>query len=300
MANNEQCKNHDNEDWFVETGVLNSDQCRLTIKIGRKLIEKQSKYQNILAFENEKFGRCLVLDDAIQCTELDECSYQEMISFLPLNIHPNPERVLIIGGGDGGVAREVAKHPLVKHVVQCEIDSEVVEISKKYLPFMGVGFENEKLKLFFQDGYEYVRNHKNEFDVIITDSSDPKGPATTLYQSEYYQALYECLRHDGIICCQAESYWFDLEFIKNLFHKVQQIFPSLAYASTAVASYPSGQIGFLIASKSKTVDFKHAKHQEKFQKIAEKLRYYSPEMHSSAFILPMFVQRQLDQVLNNP
>ncbi|OTF75988.1 hypothetical protein BLA29_009743, partial [Euroglyphus maynei] len=168
MANNEQCgKNENNpreEDWFVETGVLNSDQCRLTIKIDRELIRRQSKYQNILAFENEKFGRCLVLDDAIQCTELDECSYQEMISFLPLNIHPNPERVLIIGGGDGGVAREVVKHPLVKEVVQCEIDPEVVEISKKYLPFMGVGFENEKLKLFFQDGYEYVRNHKNEFD----------------------------------------------------------------------------------------------------------------------------------------
>lgn len=238
-------------------------------------------------------GKCLVLDNAIQCTELDECSYQEMMSFLPLNVHPNPERVLIIGGGDGGVAREVAKHPLVKDIVQCEIDTEVVNVSKKYLSFMSKGFNDERLKLHFQDGYKYVLENKNSFDVIITDSSDPQGPAISLFQSDYYQALYECLRDDGIICCQAESYWFDLEFIKNIFGKVKKIFPVVGYASTAVATYPSGQIGFIIASKQKNADLKNPIHEFDDQL---NFKYYSKQMHISAFVLPKFVQKELDKI----
>lgn len=121
------------------------------------------------------FGNVLVLDGRIQCTELDEHSYQESISFLPLNSHPNPERVLIIGGGDGGVAREVAKHPAVKHITQCEIDEDVIKVSKQFLPGMAKGFDSPKMNLFIGDGFQFMREHKNEFDVIITDSSDPEG-----------------------------------------------------------------------------------------------------------------------------
>lgn len=243
-------------------------------------------------FASDVFGRCLVLDDAIQCTELDESAYQESISFLPLNIHENPKRVLIIGGGDGGVVREVSKHPLVEEIVQCEIDQEVVNVSKKYLPFMASGFDSPKLTLLFADGYKYVREHKDAFDVIITDSSDPKGPAVTLFQKEYYQALFECLREGGLICCQAESYWFDLPFIKELFTKVKPIFPSVAYASTAVASYPSGQIGFLIAGKTEGINFEEPLTKFSLDDCERfNLKYYSAKMHRSAFTLPVFVQK---------
>src|SRR5699024_8702325 len=136
-----------------------------------------------------------------------------------------------------------------------------------------------KLKLLFADGYKYVLEHKNEFDVIITDSSDPKGPAVTLFQTEYYQALYECLRPGGVICCQAESYWFDLPFIKDLFAKVKPIFPSVAYASTAVASYPSGQIGFLICCKAENVKFEEPVHIFSAEDCDRmNLKYYSAQM----------------------
>lgn len=241
---------------------------------------------------SELFGRCLVLDNAIQCTELDECSYQEMITFLPLNVHENPERVLIIGGGDGGVAREVNKHPLVKEIVQCEIDEQVVKVSKQYLPFMASGFDSPKLKLHFADGYKYVLEHKSQFDVIITDSSDPMGPAATLFESEYYQALYECLRPGGIICCQAESFWFDTAFIKQLIGKAKKIFPSVAYATTYVPSYPSGQIGFLICSKKENVNFAKPSYVVSDEQAEQlNLKYYSSAMHTSAFILPAFVKK---------
>lgn len=229
----------------------------------------------------------------MQCTELDEFVYQESISFLPLNVHPNPKRVLIIGGGDGGVAREVTKHPSVEEIVQVEIDEEVVQVAKQHLPFMAIGFESPKLKLLIADGYQYVMENKDQFDVIITDSSDPTGPAVTLYDKSFYEGLYEALRGpSGIICCQAQSFWYELPFIKELFGKAKLVFPSVAYASVTVPSYPSGQIGFLVASKKAKVNFAKpltvftAEDCERMQ-----LKYYSPDMHRSAFVLPPFVKK---------
>lgn len=283
--------------WFTETGVLNSNLTNLSIKVNQIIHCEKSKFQNILVFQSDIFGRCLVLDDAIQCTEKDEFSYQEMISFLPLNSHQNPKKVLIIGGGDGGVVREIVKHPNVEKVVQCEIDEAVVNVSKRFLPFMSVGFDDSKVELLFEDGYEYVKQHKNEFDVIITDSSDPKGPATCLFQKPYYEALYESLRSGGIICCQAESYWFDLSFIKDLYSICKAIFKSVAYGTTSVPSYPSGQIGFLLCSKEKSIDFTQPIHQFTQNECQSmNLRYYSSEIHRSAFRLPAFVQKELDEI----
>lgn len=124
----------------------------------------------------------MILDGIIQCTERDEFAYQEMISFIPLCCHPNPKKVLIIGGGDGGVAREVVKHPLVEEIHQVEIDNRVIELAKKYLPFMACGFDSNKVHLTCGDGFEYMKERSGEFDVIITDSSDPVGPAKSLFQ----------------------------------------------------------------------------------------------------------------------
>ena len=238
---------------------------------------------------SELYGRCLVLDDAIQCTEKDEFSYQEMITFLPLNSHERPQNVLIIGGGDGGVAREAVKHPLVEKIVMCELDEEVVQVSQRYLPFMAKGFDNPKLDLHFEDGYEYVKKNKNKFDVIITDSSDPNGPAECLFQKPYYQALYEALRPGGIICCQGESYWLDLKFIKGLVSTCKGIYKTVSYASISVPSYPGGQIGFLICCKDKEIDFSKPKHEYSIDELD--LKFYSKQTHESAFVLPNFVKK---------
>lgn len=132
---------------------------------------------------SETYGKALILDGIIQCTERDEFGYQELISFIPLCCHSNPKKVLIVGGGDGGVAREVVKHPLVEEVHQVEIDERVVELSRQHLPFMASGFNSPKMRLTIGDGFEYMKQRSGEFDVIITDSSsDPIGPATSLFQ----------------------------------------------------------------------------------------------------------------------
>lgn len=179
---------------------------------------------------SETYGRVLLLDDVIQCTERDEFAYQELISMIPLCAHRNPEKVLIVGGGDGGVAREVVKHPAVKEVYQVEIDGRVVEVSKKFLPFMSSGFESPKINLAIGDGFEFMKNHKEEFDVIITDSSDPVGPAVSLFQESYFELMKKALKPGGIICSQGSNFWIDVKHVKDTIDACKLSFKNTSYA----------------------------------------------------------------------
>ncbi|KAF7466782.1 Hypothetical predicted protein [Marmota monax] len=192
------------EGWFRETCSLWPGQA-LSLQVEQLLHHRRSRYQDILVFRSKTYGNVLVLDGVIQCTERDEFSYQEMIANLPLCSHPNPRKVLIIGGGDGGVLREVVKHPSVESVVQCEIDEDVIQVSKKFLPSMAVGYSSSKLTLHVGDGFEFMKQNQDAFDVIITDSSDPMGPAESLFKESYYQLMKTALKEDGILCCQGEA-----------------------------------------------------------------------------------------------
>ncbi|RWS27742.1 Spermidine synthase-like protein [Leptotrombidium deliense] len=282
--------------WFTEQGVLNADQVALSIKYSKVLHEENSPFQRILVFESPKFGKCLVLNDAVQCTEIDEFSYQESIAFLPLNCHPNPKKVLIIGGGDGGVAREVLKHPLVEEVTLCEIDEAVINVSKKYFPTLSCSFGDPRLKLVIADGNQFVQNHKNMYDVIICDSSDPCGPAECLFQRPYYQHMWDSLRSGGIICTQAESYWFDFELVQSLYKMAKSIFKCVNYSTISMPTYPSGQIGFVLACKDKSIDFSLPVYKfSQKQRESMNLKYYSEKMHQSCFTLPPFVLRALNE-----
>ncbi|KAJ1961793.1 putrescine aminopropyltransferase, partial [Dimargaris xerosporica] len=164
------------------------------------LHQEKTPYQDILVFESTNHGNVLVLDGIIQCTERDEFVYQETITHVPLFAHPNPKKVLVIGGGDGGVLREIVKHDLVEEVVLCEIDEAVIRVCKKYLPAMAVGFKHPKVKVHVGDGFEYMKRNTDTFDVIITDSNDCIGPAAVLYQTSYYKLLHSALTETGMIC----------------------------------------------------------------------------------------------------
>lgn len=184
------------------------------------------------------------------------------------------------------------KHPLVERLVQCEIDGRVVELAKEFFPSMAESYKNPKLELVIGDGYQYIRDLPDEsFDVIITDSSDPKGPAECLFQRPYYELLEKKLTKHGVICSQAESIWFELEFIHQLLEMNRKIFKQVEYASTMTCTYPSGQIGFLICSKSNDVDLKNPCHILDEESL--NLKYYTEHVHQAAFILPRFVQKRL-------
>ncbi|KAJ3124445.1 putrescine aminopropyltransferase [Nowakowskiella sp. JEL0407] len=262
----------------------------MSLQVEKVLHHGKSLFQDVLVFKSTNHGNVLVLDGVIQCTENDEFSYQEMIAHLPLNAHPNPKKVLVIGGGDGGVLREVVKHECVEEVTLVEIDAMVVEVSKKYLPKMAEGFNHPKVKVHIGDGFAYLKENTATYDVIITDSSDPVGPAESLFQETFYELMYKALLPGGNICTQGECQWLHLPLIKQVLTNSKKLYPVVEYGWASVPTYPSGQIGFIVCSKEAGRDVKKPLRTfgEKYED--ENLRYYSAKVHEAAFVLPQFAK----------
>ncbi|XP_033015397.1 spermidine synthase isoform X2 [Lacerta agilis] len=253
------------EGWFRETCSLWPGQA-LSLQVQEVLHHQRSPFQEILVFRSKTYGNVLVLDGVIQCTERDEFSYQEMIANLPLCSHPNPQK-------------------------------DVIQASKKYLPGMAVGYSSPKLTLHVGDGFEFMKQNQEAFDVIITDSSDPMGPAESLFKESYYQLMKTALREDGILCCQGECQWLHLDLIKEMRQFCKSLFPVVEYAYCTIPTYPSGQIGFMLCSKNSNTNFR-----DPVQKLSQKeveamnLKYYNSDVHRAAFVLPEFARKALSAV----
>ncbi|XP_072026888.1 spermidine synthase-like [Amphiura filiformis] len=280
--------------WFTE----HWDEQNWSLMVEEVLYHEKSKFQDILVFKSKTYGNVLVLDGGIQCTERDEFSYQEMIAHMPLNCHQNPKHVLIVGGGDGGVLREVLKHDEVETVTQVEIDEKVVEVCKKYFPTMACQYNHPKLRLHFQDGIEFVKNSKNMFDIIINDCTDrdlqdESSGSNPLFQLPYWKNLKQALRPGGIIIQQEESVFFHLDLIKKGFEMCRSLFPVVNYASAYIPSFCGGQ-GFRLCSSNPDVDFKEPIHKWSFEERKKRsLRYYNQNVHKAAFVLPEFADQAL-------
>lgn len=280
--------------WFMEKNDMWPGQA-MSLQVNKVLHHCKSQFQDILVFESTTYERVLVLDGVIQCTERDEFSYQEMMAHVPLFSHPNPEHVLVIGGGDGGVVREVLKHPSVKDVTLCELDPMVVDVAKQLLPKMSASLSNEKVTIVHEDGTKFLEEHRNHYDVIITDSSDPIGPAQSLFEQPFYAKLKAALKADaGIICCQGECIWLHAKLIKSLLTFCQQVFPVATYAYTTIPTYPSGQIGFILCSNSPECNFKTPLRADDATLLSKSLSYYNPSIHQAAFVLPEFARKLVE------
>ena len=165
----------------------------LHYKFTKTLLNKKTPFQELTIVKSKTLGNMLLLDGIVQTTEKDEYVYHEMITHIPLFTHPNPKKVLVVGGGDGGTIREVLKHPSVEKAVLCEIDEEVIKASKEFLPTISCALDNPKCEIFIGDGIKYVHEHKNEFDIIIVDSTDPFGAAEGLFGGSFYKEIYQAL-----------------------------------------------------------------------------------------------------------
>ncbi|KAK2764443.1 putrescine aminopropyltransferase [Arachnomyces sp. PD_36] len=279
--------------WFSETSDMWPGQA-MTLKVNQILHHEKSDYQDVLVFESSDHGTVLVLDNVIQCTERDEFAYQEMITHLAMNSHPNPKKVLVIGGGDGGVLREVVKHDTVEEATLCDIDEAVIRVSKKYLPGMSIGFQHPNVKTHIGDGFKFLADKKEEFDVIITDSSDPEGPAESLFQKPYFELLHGALREGGVITTQgSENQWLHLSLITSLKKSCLEVFPVVDYAYTTIPTYPSGQIGFMICCKDANRNVRVPVRTWSPEDEEKLCRYYNKEIHSASFILPSFARKAL-------
>ena len=286
------------DNWFHERQPELWGGQAFTLQIKEILYHQKSKFQDVLVFESTNYGKVLVLDGVIQATERDEYSYQEMMAHLPLFAHDNPKKVLVIGGGDGGVLREIARHSCVEEIVICELDEDVINVSKKYLPFMSKGYDDPRVTVHIKDGAQFMKENKSYFDIIITDSSDPVGPACVLFETPFYKAMHESLKEGGIICTQGECMWLHVDLIKPLVSSITSVFDTVEYAYCTIPSYPSGQIGFIIATKASSGSEEKNKGckvpvRQLEESMQKDLRYYTLEIHQASFVLPAFAKRAI-------
>jgi len=269
------------DDWFIEE---HTDHTHFYIQIKELLYEEQTPYQLIQIFDSIEYGRMLVLNDALQITEYDEFAYAEMMAHVPLHAHPNPEQVLVIGGGDGGTVREASRFPSVKRVVMAEIDQAVINASLQYIPSVsGALKDNPKLEFRIGDAVEYIKQVTEEFDVIIVDSSDPVDIAEGLFTHQFYQDVYKALKPGGMVSVQGESPWIHRALVKRIVSHLSSIFPIASLYYSNIPTYPSGIMVFPIGSKGNdpSVPVRDA---------IEGLRYYTSTVHKGAFMLPRHLQ----------
>lgn len=260
----------------------------LSYRIKETLHTERSQYQDIAIVDTYQYGRMLLLDSVVQTTELDEFVYHEMITHVALSAHPNPRKVLVVGGGDGGSIREILKHESVEQAILVDIDERVVELSKQYLPSISCALDDPRVTVTIQDGLEYVKKAKNEFDLIIVDSTDPIGPAVGLFAQEFYRDLNAALKEDGMFVAQTEPPWASKTFLPELHSVFHKIFPCVKLFLANIPTYQSGMYSFTVCSKKydPTVPLP-GKH-------VPGTKYYSPEMHKAAFVLPPFVAELVD------
>lgn len=260
----------------------------MSYRIKQTLHVEESQYQKIAVLDSHQYGRMLMLDNIVQTTELDEFVYHEMITHVALNSHPNPRKVLVVGGGDGGTMREIVKHDSIEQAVLAEIDERVIAAARQYLPTISCALDHPRVKIQIADGIQYVKDTKDEYDLIIVDSTDPIGPAVGLFAQEFYRDLFAALKPDGMFVAQTESPWVDAKLITQLHSVLRDIFPTVKLYLAGIPTYQSGQYSFTICSKQ----YDPLVIQPGKPELETK--YYSPEIHKAAFVLPPFIQDIVD------
>ncbi len=265
---------------------------RTSFRVDKVLYSGQSKYQKLDILRTTDFGNLMLLDNIIMLTEKNEFAYHEMLAHVPINAHPNPKRVLIIGGGDGGTAREVLKNEAVEECVMVEIDELVVEKAKEFFPKTAISFKNPKLDLKIADGIKYMKDHQNYFDVILIDSTDPFGPAEGLFEKEFYQDVYNALKEDGIAAAQAESPYYYPKIQKKYFSMLKELFPKVTSYMAMIPFYPSGAWSFSFASKKYSPFEKYQT--EAINNLEKETEYFNSQIFKACFALPNFAKKNLE------
>ncbi|WP_394218111.1 spermidine synthase [Halobacillus trueperi] len=268
--------------WFTEK---QTDHFGITAKVNRSLHSEKTDFQDLEMLETAEWGNMLVLDDMVMTTEKDEFVYHEMVAHVPLFTHPNPKNVLVVGGGDGGVIREVLKHESVEKATLVEIDGKVIEYSKKYLPSIAGALEDERVEVKVDDGFMHIAKSENEYDVIMVDSTEPVGPAVNLFSKGFYEGIAKALKEDGIFVAQTDNPWFKADLIRQVYSDVKETFPITKVYTANIPTYPSGLWTFTMGSKV------HDPLQVKEERFADiDTKYFTDEIHRACFALPKFVK----------
>jgi len=264
--------------------------------VDKVYFENKTDHQHLIIFENAKFGRVMALDGIIQTTEADEFIYHEMLTHVPLMAHGNVKRVLIIGGGDGGMLREICRHSSIEHITQVEIDDQVVEMCKEYLPNHSAGaYDDPRAHIVIDDGANFVRECADKFDVIISDSTDPIGPGDVLFTSDFYADCKKCLTDDGILVTQNGVAFMQLDEVTTTAKRLQPHFSDQTFYSAAVPTYIGGIMTFAWGSNNPALRQINADTlAQRFETANIKTRYYNPVIHTASFALPQYILNALE------
>ena len=265
----------------------------VTMETQNVLYSAKTEYQTIDILETQGLGKVLLLDGLVMTTERDEFFYHEMMSNIPMNSHPNPERVLVIGGGDGGTVREVLKHDTVKEVVLCEIDGMVIDACKKYLPSIAGMLDDERVNIQVRDGIDYISQQEDAFDIILIDSTDPMGPGEGLFTEEFYSNVNKALKEGGIMSAQSESPFVNQRQMKMMYPLLRKAFPKVNTFLGPIPTYPGGYWSWAFCSN--TVEPLSFIAEDRVQKIAKQAKLYNLDIHKAAFALPNFVKKLVGQ-----
>ena len=277
--------------WFSEP---HTPDVKMSIRIDRQLHSEQSEFQRIDIFESKEFGRFLTLDGLMMLTEKDEFIYHEMITHVAMASNPEIKNVLVIGAGDGGTVRELARYDTIEHIDMVEIDERVVEVSKEFLQQTACSLDDPRVNIVYDDGLRFVRRKENCYDLIIVDSTDPFGPGEGLFTSEFYGNCFNALTEKGILVNQHESPYYadDAKAMQRAHKRIKEFFDICRVYQAHIPTYPSGHWLFGFASKAidpLTADI------EMWNSLGLKTRYYNTELHKGCFAIPNYVK----ELLNN-
>ena len=281
------------DEWSEE--VLHDD-LRIKFRIDRLLFDSETEHQRLKLFESKSFGRVLTLDSVVQTTTSDEFIYHEMMAHLPILAHGRAKRVLIIGGGDGGMAEEVLKHESVEHVTMVEIDPGVVEFSKQYLPEICKGaFDDPRLDLVIADGAKFVAETDERFDVAIIDSTDPIGPAEVLFTETFYGNVKRCLSKGGIVATQNGVPFLQTAELTSTLAAFRKLFRDPTCYLATVPTYVGGPMAFGWGTDDESLrQVTEEELARRFEASGIETRYYTPAVHKAAFALPPYIQDMIE------
>jgi len=260
-------------------------------KIEEILYKGESKFQDVKIAILEGFGKALILDNVVQFTEKEEFIYHETLAHIPMFTHPNPQNVLIIGGGDGGIAREVLRHQSVKKVFLVDLDEKVTDITREYFPSFRTIFDDKRLTTLYTDGLQFVKESKDKFDVVLIDLTDPVGPAKPLFEEPFYRLVSNVLSDDGIMCCQSESLWYHNNIIKDIQNSLLKIFPVVDLFTLVTPVYTGYWWGLSYASKSLDPRKSH-------RTCDVKTKYYQDDVRAYSFFPESLLKKLREGNLN--
>jgi spermidine synthase len=282
--------NTDKQEWMTERL---HDHYAQSLRVDEMLYDSNTEHQRLKVFQNGQFGRILTLDDVVQTTEGDNFIYHEMLTHVPILAHGAAKRVLIIGGGDGGMARAALQHKSVEHVTMVEIDAGVVDFSKKYLPMLSAGaFDDPRLNLVINDGAVFMKETSEKFDVIIVDSTDPIGPGEVLFTDTFYGHAARALTEDGIIVTQNGVPFMQGDELTGTLRAFQALFADASCYLATIPTYAGGPMAFGWGSHSdKARNVSLSDLEARFAAAGIETEYYNPEVHKAAFALPNYVRK---------